>query len=44
LIEQGEQEMLVRYFRLIEIGSEALRCLQRFLHLLRISIRSHSYN
>ena len=41
LVEQREQEMLVRDFLLIELRSDILRRLQRFLHLLGKFIRSH---
>ena len=42
LVEEREQEMLVRDFLLIELRRDILRRLQRFLHLLRKFIRSHT--
>ena len=41
LIEQSGQKMFVRDFLMIELRSDILRGLQRFLHLLRKFIDAH---
>src|SRR5262245_8632337 len=41
LLQKSGKKMLVRNFRMIALRSEVLRCLQRFLHFLRVSVDAH---
>src|SRR5207249_2212063 len=42
LVQKRGEKMLVRDFRMIGLGSQVLRRLQRLLHLLRVFIDAHA--